>query len=177
MCQGSRQVLVKCLWKHSLQHGGQDILIFFFPLRWVTYWIFMETSEADRLAITSTDDRDNETEPQIRGLPKWWWKVSDSAGCCSVAKSYLTLRPHGLQHTKFPCPSLSPRVCSNSCPLSWWWYKAVSSSAAFFSFCLQSFPALRSFPMSQLFTSDSQSTGGSTWLSFYLIVDKHHPGC
>ena len=55
----------------------------------------------------------------------------------------------------FPCPSLSPRVCSNSCLLSLWCYLTISSSAALFSFCLQSFPASESFPMGKLFTSVS----------------------
>ena len=50
-----------------------------------------------------------------------------------------TLWPRGLQHTRLPCPPLSPRVCSNSCPLSQWCYLTISSSAALF-FCLQSFP-------------------------------------
>ena len=50
-----------------------------------------------------------------------------------------------LQHARLPCPSLSPWVCSDSCPLSWWCYLSSSSSAASFSFCLQSFPALGSF--------------------------------
>ena len=49
-----------------------------------------------------------------------------------------SLRPHGLQHTWFPCPSLSPRVCSDSSILSWWCYLTISSSAALFSSCLQS---------------------------------------
>ena len=52
--------------------------------------------------------------------------------CCSVAKSEnknLSLWPQGLQYTRLPCPSLSPRVCSNSCPLSWWCYPTISSSA------------------------------------------------
>ena len=39
--------------------------------------------------------------------------------CCSVTKSNQTLGPHGRQHGRLPCPSVSPRVCSNSCPLSW----------------------------------------------------------
>ena len=52
-----------------------------------------------------------------------------------------SLRPHGLQHTRFPCPSLSPRVCSDSCPLTWWCYLTISSSASPFSSCPQSFPA------------------------------------
>ena len=70
--------------------------------------------------------------------------------CCSVTKLCPTLQPHGLH----PCPSLSPRVCSDSCPLS---YLTISSSASLFSFCLQSFPTSGSFPMSQLFISASQS--------------------
>ena len=50
-----------------------------------------------------------------------------------------SLRPHGLQNARLPCPSLSPRVCSNSCPLSQWCHSTISSSAAPFPFCLQSF--------------------------------------
>ena len=73
--------------------------------------------------------------------------------CSSVAKSCLTLWPHGLQHTRLPCPSLSPRVCSNSCPLSRWCHPTISSSAAPFSIYPQSFPASGSFSMSRLFTS------------------------
>ena len=59
-----------------------------------------------------------------------------------------SLRTHGLQHARLPCPSLAPRVCSNSCPLSRWCYLTVSSSATLFSvfsFCLQSFPSIRVF--------------------------------
>ena len=69
--------------------------------------------------------------------------------------------PHGLQHTRLLCPPLSPRVCSNSCPLSQWSYLTISYSAAPFSFCLQSFPASGSFSVSQLFTSGGQDTGAS----------------
>ena len=72
-----------------------------------------------------------------------------------------SLGPHGLQHTRLPCPSLSPWVYSHSCPLSQWCSLTVSSSAAPFSFCLQSFPASGVFPMSRLFTSSCQSTGAS----------------
>ena len=81
--------------------------------------------------------------------------------CCSVGKSCLTLWPHGLQHASLPCPSLSPWVCSNSCPLSQWCYLIISSSAALFSFCLQSFTASGSLPVSQLLASGGQSTGAS----------------
>ena len=72
-----------------------------------------------------------------------------------------SLWPHELQHTRLLCPPLSPKVCSTSCPLSWWCYLIVSSSASLFSFCLQSFPASGSFPMSQLFTSGVQRLGAS----------------
>ena len=74
---------------------------------------------------------------------------------------HVWLQPHGLQHARLPCRSLSPGVCSNSCPLSQWCYLTISSSAAPFSFCLQSFPASGSFPMSQLLASGGQRTGGS----------------
>ena len=68
-----------------------------------------------------------------------------------------SLRPHGLQHTKLPCPSRSPRVCSNSCPLSQWSHPAISSSVTFSSYPL-SFPASECFPMNWLFESGGQST-------------------
>ena len=71
------------------------------------------------------------------------------------------LQSHGLQHTRLPCPLLFPGVCSNSCPLSHWCYLTISSSANPFSFCLQSFPALGSFPMSWFFTSGGQNIGAS----------------
>ena len=68
--------------------------------------------------------------------------------------------PHGLQHARLPCPSPTAGACSNSCPLSWWCYLTISSSAALFS-CLQSFPASGSFAMSWLFPSGGQSLGTS----------------
>ena len=70
-----------------------------------------------------------------------------------------SLQPHGLQHAMLPCPILSPRVFSNSCPLSWWYHPTISSSVVPFSSCLQSFPTSGSFQMSQLFTSGGQSIG------------------
>ena len=82
--------------------------------------------------------------------------------CFSLIKSCPTLRPHGLQHAGLPCPSLSPEVCSNSCSLSRWHHITIASSVVHFSSCLQSFPALGSFPISWLFTSGGQSIGAST---------------
>ena len=69
---------------------------------------------------------------------------------------------HGPQLTRLPCPSSTPRACSNSYPSSWWCHPTISSSVVpFFSFCLQSFPASGSFLMSQFFVSGGQSTGAA----------------
>ena len=68
-----------------------------------------------------------------------------------------SLRSHGLQHTRLPGPSTPPWVCSNSCPLNWWYHPSTSSSVIPFSSRLQSFPASGSFPISQFFASGGQS--------------------
>ena len=89
--------------------------------------------------------------------------------CCSFFIHLLlshsvmsnSLQPHGLQHARLPRPLPSPRVCSNSCSLSWWYHPIISSSVVPFSSRLQSFPASGSFQMSQLFTSGDRSTGAS----------------
>ena len=84
---------------------------------------------------------------------------------CSVQFSLSvvsnSLWPHGLQHTRLPCPSPTPGAYSNSCPLHWWCHPIISSSVVPFSSCLQSFPASGSFQMSQLFTSGGPSIGVS----------------
>ena len=72
--------------------------------------------------------------------------------------SCACLQSNELQHTRHPCPSLSPRACSNSCQ---WCHPTISSSLVPFSSCLQSSPASRSFPLNQLFTSGGQSIGAS----------------
>ena len=72
-----------------------------------------------------------------------------------------SLRPHGLQHARPPCPSPTPRVYLNSCPLSWWFHPTISSSVIPFSSCPQFFPASGSFQISQLFTLGGQSIGVS----------------
>ena len=64
-----------------------------------------------------------------------------------------SLRPHGLQYTRLPCSSPTPRACSNSCPSSQWCQPTILSSVISFSFCFQSFPRLMSFPMNQFFVS------------------------
>ena len=77
---------------------------------------------------------------------------------CSVMSD--SLWPHELQHTRFPCPSLSPRVCSNSYPLHWYCYLTISSSVTPF-FCPQSLPASGSFSVIWLFASGGQIIGAS----------------
>ena len=77
----------------------------------------------------------------------------------SVVQLCPTLRPHGPKHTRPPCPSPTPGVCSNSCPLSRWCHPTISSPVIPFSSHLQSFPASGSFPTSQFFTSRGQSIG------------------
>ena len=72
-----------------------------------------------------------------------------------------SLRPHELQHARFPCPSASARACSNSCPLSQWWHPTISSSVVPFSSSRQSFPASGSFLMSWLFESSGPTIGAS----------------
>ena len=75
-----------------------------------------------------------------------------------------SLRPHGLQHSRLPCPSPTPGAYSNSCLLSWWCHPTILTSVVPFSY-LQFFPASRSFQMSQLFTSGGQCIGFSALAS------------
>ena len=86
---------------------------------------------------------------------------------CSVMSD--SLQPHESQHARPPCPWQTPRVYSNSCPLSWWCHPAISSSVISFSSCSQSLPASGSFPMSQLFPWGGQSTGVSASASVFPI--------
>ena len=78
-------------------------------------------------------------------------------------------RPHESQHARPPCPSPTPGVHSNSCPLSWWCHPAISSSVIPFFSCPQSLPASESFPMSQLFTWGGQRIGASALASVLPI--------
>ena len=106
------------------------------------------------------------------------WDISDREKRClmkifSVQFSHSvvsnSLRPHGLQHARFPCPSPTPKACSNSCPSTQWCHPIISSSVIPFSSCLQSFPASGSFQMSHLFASGSQSIGVSASASVLPI--------
>ena len=97
-----------------------------------------------------------------------------------------SLRAHGWQHARLPCPSPTPGTCSNSCPSSRWCHPAISSSVVPFSFCLQSLPASESFPVSLFhLTSGGQSTGVSAlasvlpmniqdWFPFICVYPLHN---
>ena len=95
-----------------------------------------------------------------------------------------SLQPNESQHSRPPCPSPTPGVYSNSCPLSRWCHPTISSSVVPFSSPLQSFPASGSFPMSQFFASGGQSIGASVlpmniqdwfplgWTSWISLLSK-----
>ena len=106
-------------------------------------------------------------------LSYWWWQNVLKLKFFTKRESLLKpvqftrstvsdpLRPHGLQHARPPCPSPTPGVHPNPCPLSRWCHPTISSSVVPFSSCPQSFPASESFQMSQLSASGSQSAGVS----------------
>ena len=96
-----------------------------------------------------------------------WAVISSVQISCSVMSD--SLRPHGLQHARPPCPSPTPGAYSNSCPLSRWCHPTISSSFVPFSSHLQSFPALGTFAMHRFFASVVQSIGVSASASI-------HPG-
>ena len=81
-----------------------------------------------------------------------------------------SLRPHGLQDARPPCPSPTPRACSNSCLSSWWCHPTISSSVVPFSSHLQSLPSSGSFPVSQFFASGGQSIGVSASASVLPMI-------
>ena len=97
-------------------------------------------------------------------ISKDFWQYNYLLSLVSHLVMTKSLQPCGLQHDRLPCTS-SPRVYSNSYPLSWWWHPTISSSVIPFSSCPQSFPASESFPMSRFFASGSQSIRASASVS------------
>ena len=104
------------------------------------------------------------TDEQMKKI--WYMYTVDYSVQFSHSVMSDSLRPHELQHARPPCPSPTPRVHSDSRPLSRWCHRAISSSVIPFSSCPQSFLASESFPMSQLFAWGGQSTGVSALASF-----------
>ena len=100
-------------------------------------------------------------------MRKWSRDLSFAFSSVQFSRSIMSdsLRPHGLQHARLPCPSPTPGVYSNSCPSSWWGHPTISSSVVPFSFHFQPFPASGSFPMSQFFASGGQNIGASVLAS------------
>ena len=91
-----------------------------------------------------------------------WLQLTDTSSTVQFNRSVMSdcLWPHEPQHTRPPCPSPTPEVHTNPCPLSWWYHPTISSSVIPFS-CSQSFSASGSFQMSQLLTWGGQSIGVS----------------
>ena len=120
-------------------------------------------------SISHVDTRDSNNLEHTEGNTIWqnmkkWWVFIIHCVCSSLLFNYYHVQLFATpwpQHTRLPCPSVSPGVCSNSCPLSWWCHPTISSSVVPFSSCLQSFPISRSFPMSRLFLSGGQSIRAS----------------
>ena len=98
----------------------------------------------------------------------WWILMLFPVQFSSVAQSYPTLWDP-MEHTSLPCPSLTPGACSNSCPLSRWCHRTISSSVIPLSSYPQCFLASGSFPMSQLFISDGQSISASASASVFPV--------
>ena len=97
----------------------------------------------------------------VYGSERWNKPTGNSSVQVSCSVIFNSLWPHGLQHARPSCPSPTPWVHSNSCPLHQWCHPTISSSVVPFSSCLQSFPASGSFQMSQFFASGGQSIGVS----------------
>ena len=133
------------------------------------HWVFSNESASggQSIGVSALTSGPLQWTPMFRGsischsILFFFGPVSTILNCfrCSVAKSYLTLLPHGLQHTMLSCHSPSPEVSSNSCPLNWWCHPTTSSSVTHFSSQSQSFPAMVYFPMSQLFILGGQIIG------------------
>ena len=121
----------------------------YFPLREEHFFPLVLVFFSLDLSNFSTSDKS--------GLSLILTKSSSVQFSCSTMSD--SLWPHGLQHSRLPCPSPTPRAYSNSCPSSWWCHSMISSSVILFSSHLQPFPASGSFPMSQFFTSGGQSIG------------------
>ena len=117
----------------------------------------------------------------ILGIVLVTWLISGQFSCSVVSDS---LWPHGLQCARLPCPSPTPRACSNSCPLLWWCHPTISACVIPSSSWPQYFPASGSFQMSLFFTSFDQNIGVSwlmepvnIWSLNKRLADTQFAGC
>ena len=126
----------------------------YFPILWfLTPWLTVQTSKHYSDCITSPVHM---THICLLESPSWVSAtyISQVLRLVQFNHSVLSnsLWPHGLQHTRLPCPSPTPRACSNSPTSNQWCHPTISSSVVPFSSCIQSFPASWSFPVSCLHT-------------------------
>ena len=156
-------------------------------IRYPKYWSFSvsPSSEYSRLtnvsidwfdALTVQGSQESSPSPQFKSINSLVLNLPYGPTLTSIhdyqktissvqSLSHLQLfAPHGLQHTRLPCSSPTPRACSYSCPLSRWCHPTISSSLIPFS-CLQTSQASGSFPVSRVFRSGSQSIGASASVS------------
>ena len=158
MIKTQQDVFLRCNTFLSLCRNGtgREELIYFviIPLP----YIFLSCS----LTVTWQLDNHSQNSPSSSSPP-----TSLSFHCFTLSVQFNhsvvsdSLRPHEPQHARPPCPSPTPRVYPNSCPLSRWCHLTISSSVIPFSSCLQSFPISGSFQMSQIFASGGQNIGVS----------------
>ena len=140
------------------------------PIEWINNMILL-CSTGNYVQYHET----NHNEKNMKNVYMYNWITAVqqklAQNCKSVLFSHLvisdSLQRHGLQHARLPCPSPTPKACSNSCPFSWWCHPTISPPVFPFSSCLQSFPASGSFPISQFFASGGQSIGASASASVF----------
>jgi len=124
-----------------------------------SYHVLATTDSLKAKARYSTEDIAGTSETSFFWRQAYHFILLE-ANCCSVPKLCPTLQSHGLQHARISWSSPSPGVCSNSCPLIWWYPPTILFFVISFSSCPQSFPASDFFPKSRLFVSD-RSIGAS----------------
>ena len=128
--------------------------------------MFFQVTSASHFSTLLTEEKDHvsvlHSFIKLISLFYLCWTPSVQFSRSVVSDS---LQPHESQHARPPCPSPTPRVYPDSCPSSQWCHPAISSCVVPFSSCPQSLPASESFPVSQLFTWGSQSTGASALAS------------
>ena len=116
----------------------------------------------EQVAISFSRGSSWRRDPNYMSCASWigrWILYYCATCCCSVTESWLTLQTHERQHARLPCSSLSPRVCSNSCPLSQWCYPSISSFVTSFSSCLQSLNSSRASLVTQMVKESACNVG------------------
>ena len=150
VCMVTNSIMISCF-DFLSDPGGFDIQIFILIAREGCLWFLVRDYLKMQIEWSSL-------KPRLQHSLWSPYILSVQFNCSVVSDS---LQPHEMQHARPPCPSPTPGVYPNSCPLSRWCHPAITSSIIPFSSCLQSFPASGSLQMSQLFASGGQSTGVS----------------